>query len=200
MAKLRSAGVDILDVRSVLSEAKHLSPVYYQTDSHWNDLGAFTAFGALARSIEKTFPQWEVESVDDFCFSERSVAGGDLARFLGLQDQMRGRIQEMSPLQKRKAQFYREGSDEHGRDIHFEEKMVSSCATGEIPRAVVFRDSFGSALMPFLGEHFGRAVYVWSNRFDYQLIDQERPALVIVEMVERSLRWDPPPPETPPGQ
>ena len=38
------------------------------------------------------------------------------------------------------------------------------------PRALIFRDSFGSAMIPFLSEHFSRAVYVWQNNFDPALV------------------------------
>jgi hypothetical protein len=55
------------------------------------------------------------------------------------------------------------------------------------PRAVVFRDSFGSAMIPFLAEHFSRAVYLWQNNFDPQVVIDERPAVVIQEWVGRHL-------------
>src|SRR6185503_13460476 len=54
-------------------------------------------------------------------------------------------------------------------------------------RAVVFRDSFASRLVPFLSEHFSRAVYVWQNDFDANLVEQERPDVVIQEIVGRHL-------------
>ena len=55
------------------------------------------------------------------------------------------------------------------------------------PRALIFRDSFGSAMIPFLSEHFSRAVYVWQNDFDTALAADERPAVVIQEWVGRHL-------------
>ena len=58
---------------------------------------------------------------------------------------------------------------------------------GPRPRAVIFRDSFGSAMIPFLSEHFSRAVYVWQNDLDPALVLQERPTVVIQEWVGRHL-------------
>jgi hypothetical protein len=55
------------------------------------------------------------------------------------------------------------------------------------PRALVFRDSFGSAMIPFLSEHFSRVVYVWQNNFDPAFVAAERPAVVIQEWVARHL-------------
>jgi hypothetical protein len=55
------------------------------------------------------------------------------------------------------------------------------------PRVVIFRDSFASALIPFLSEHFSRAVYLWQNNVDPQVIEDERPDVVIHELVGRRL-------------
>ena len=42
-----------------------------------------------------------------------------------------------------------------------------------LPRAVIFRDSFASRLVPFLSEHFSRAVYMWQNDFDADAVTRE---------------------------
>ena len=55
------------------------------------------------------------------------------------------------------------------------------------PRAVVFRDSFGSALIPFLSEEFSRAVYLWQYNVDPDVVLAERPDVVIQEWVGRRL-------------
>jgi len=56
-----------------------------------------------------------------------------------------------------------------------------------IRRAVVFRDSFSMALVPFLSEEFGRAVYLWIQDFEPSVIEREKPDLVIQEYTERLL-------------
>ena len=53
-----------------------------------------------------------------------------------------------------------------------------------LPRAVIFRDSFSSRLVPFLSEHFSRAVYLWQNDFDANVVSEEHPDLVIQEILE----------------
>jgi len=57
----------------------------------------------------------------------------------------------------------------------------------KLPRAVMFRDSYATHLIPFLSEYFQRIVYVWRYHFDRALIERERPDVVIEEMVERRL-------------
>jgi hypothetical protein len=64
---------------------------------------------------------------------------------------------------------------------------VYRCDRPGLPRAVVYRDSMAIPLIPLLSENFGRAVYVSNRRLDPRLIEQERPDVVIEELVERSL-------------
>ena len=60
------------------------------------------------------------------------------------------------------------------------------------PRALVFMDSFGPALVPFLSEEFSRVVYLWQDNIDPQVVEQERPQVVIQEWVGRALSTDHP--------
>ena len=61
-------------------------------------------------------------------------------------------------------------------------------ADATLPSAVMFRDSFTSRMMPFLSEHFSRSVYMWQNDFDRELVSQEKPDVVILEIVGRRLQ------------
>jgi hypothetical protein len=56
-----------------------------------------------------------------------------------------------------------------------------------LPRAVIFRDSFFSSVVPFTSEHFSRAVYLWQNDFDAEVVQHEHPDVVIQEIVGRHL-------------
>lgn len=75
--------------------------------------------------------------------------------------------------------------------------VATECTGADLPRAVVFRDSFFVALIPLLSEHLSRALYIWHCPFDATIIERERPQLVIEEAVERRLWLDPPPPGVP---
>jgi hypothetical protein len=47
--------------------------------------------------------------------------------------------------------------------------------------------SFASGFAPFLSKHFGRAVYLWQNYVGADAVLQEKPAVVIQEIVGRHL-------------
>ena len=50
-------------------------------------------------------------------------------------------------------------------------------------------DSFYSRLRPFLSEQFSRVLYIWDWNMNFypEIIEREKPKLVIDEMVERFL-------------
>ena len=62
-----------------------------------------------------------------------------------------------------------------------------------LPRAVMFRDSFATWLIPLFSENFSRILFSWQYTFDHDLVERERPDIVIQEMVERALMASPPP-------
>jgi hypothetical protein len=57
----------------------------------------------------------------------------------------------------------------------------------DLPRAVMFRESFATWLFPLLSEHFQRIVFSWQYVFDHELVAREHPDVVIQEMVETVL-------------
>ena len=76
-----------------------------------------------------------------------------------------------------------------------EGRIVTEIPGSALPRAVVFRDSFTSAMAPYFSEHFSRVVYLWRNDFSVTEIEQEHPDVVLQEIVGRHVQWFQPSPE-----
>ena len=74
-------------------------------------------------------------------------------------------------------------------------RLVTEIDDPSLPRAVIFRDSFVSRLVPFLSEHFSRAVYCGRTISTRTLVEQEHPDVVIQEIVGRHLYGFIPSPE-----
>ena len=66
-------------------------------------------------------------------------------------------------------------------------RLVTEIPGSNLPRAVFFRDSFTSAMIPFLAEHFSRAVFLWEYDVNPEIIATERPQVVIQQIVGRHL-------------
>jgi alginate O-acetyltransferase complex protein AlgJ len=181
---LHDTGVAV-DVRGVEAEARSRERVYQKTDTHWNERGAFAAYQRIIQAVRArvaaTPPAWRRE---DFAPEDRTIEGLDLAGMMGLTRVLRENDMTLVPIRPRRARVVdpagAKPTDELGR-------VVTEIDDRSLPRAVIFRDSFTSQLVPFLSEHFSRAVYLWQNDFDPNVIIEEHPDVVIQEIVGRHL-------------
>jgi alginate O-acetyltransferase complex protein AlgJ len=192
-AALRDTGVAAVDVRPALLEAKPGERLYFFTDTHWNDYGALPAYqriiDAVRRQVPSVSPTW---TRSDFEPGQMEIRGQDLAGMLGLKDVLHETDLRLVPRKPRRALVV----DPPGVGPMSElGRLVTEVANPALPRAVIFRDSFGSRLVPFLSEHFSRAVYLWQNDFDANVVSEEHPDVVIQEIVGRHLYGFLPSPE-----
>jgi alginate O-acetyltransferase complex protein AlgJ len=186
---LRDAStVPVLDLRGALGAAKGRERVYHRTDTHWNDRGAFAASQAVLRMIA---PRLTAPARGRGAFASRAVVGPglDLAGMLGIADGVSEVDLRLVPLVPTRARIV-EPARPDARLM--DARIVTEQDAPGRPRAVVFRDSFGSALIPFLSEEFSRAVYLWQYNVDPDVVLAERPDIVIQEWVGRRLSTMPP--------
>ena len=179
--------VPVLDLRTVLSAAKTHERIYHRTDTHWNDRGAFAASEALLRLLAPRLGVPQERSG----YTPRAVAvpGLDLAGMLGIADGMTEEDLRLVPRVARRARIV-EPARPDARLM--DARIVTEQDAPSRPRAVMFRDSFGSAMIPFLSEEFSRAVYLWQYNVDPDVVIAERPDIVIQEWVGRRLGTMPP--------
>lgn len=184
LAYLRAhSQVETLDLRPGLMAAKSAELLYHRYDTHWNDRGALVAYGQIAASLSRWFPGIRPLVRRDFRESP-SVASGDRTTMLGLPDEGKTSMPGLVPLAGYSYRILEPAEpDPYGEDG----RVVTERDAPDLPRLVVFRDSFASRLIPYLSEHFSRAVYLWQNDFEAQVIERERPDVVVQEFVARHL-------------
>jgi len=174
--------VRALDLTDPLRTAGAAERLYHRTDTHWNDVGAFTAY----REIMARLPRPDLAPAPtraDFDLRRAWTPGRDLARMLGLGAVLREDAVWLEPHRPRTARVVEPVQAD--RDLMY--ARVVTERPGTWPRAVIFRDSFASALIPHLSEHFSRAVYLWQNDVDPALVMAEQPDVVIQQWVGRHL-------------
>ena len=184
-AALRGSGVVAVDVRPRLLAARAHERIYHRTDTHWNDRGALVAYQQIIAAVRAQVPATPAPwTRDDFTPVVRNVEGMDLAGMMGLKRVLREQDLQLVPKRPRRAQVVEPADAELMAE---EGRLVTEIPGSTLPRAVIFRDSFVSRLVPFLSEHFSRAVYLWQNDFDADVIRHEHPDIVIQEIVGRHL-------------
>lgn len=184
--------VEVLDLRPALEKALQHGPVYYKTDSHWNLLGAFAACETIISKASNQIPGLKPVALDNFAIQRERRPGGDLARLAGETDLVDDNIYVLMPkTQMPKLEFHALGTNvffyRHFGTIPVFESPVATINSQRTNCAMIFGDSFTAGLEPFLGYHFGKVVFFIQKDFNPETISQNKPVLVISEMVERNL-------------
>jgi alginate O-acetyltransferase complex protein AlgJ len=183
--------VDIVDVTPALMERKKTAPVFYITDSHWNAYGAFAAYQEIIKPLKRDFPAIPVLDRHQFVVEQFKGLPGDLSFMMGLTEHLKeDRIMFYNKdWYKARGLSYYGTNDPH----YFEDPQYSVTGDAKLPNAVIFHDSFWWELLPFIAESFNKALYVWLKPqtgnafrfFDTDVIEQEKPNIVIDEFTER---------------
>jgi hypothetical protein len=124
--------------------------------------------------------------------TEYSEPGRDLPLILGMRPYFWDRYVDLTMSRANLAHQVQPGPPSskrwtRGPDMLFEQPDQ------RLPRAVMFRDSFAIWLVPLLSENFSHILYSWQYTFDREIVERERPDVVIQEMVERVLMEGSPP-------
>jgi alginate O-acetyltransferase complex protein AlgJ len=182
-------GIEFIDPRDALFRAKQVQRLYHRTDTHWNGYGALIGYVTLMERIAHYFPAVRIPSAGDFMVSAAEGRGGDIARMLSLDDVIKEeRITVAPKFTPRAVDGSRPYPDPVDTAVYPGRGMVvKETKDPRLPKALVFRDSFASPLIPLLAESFQSTVFVWTHDFLPELIEREKPDLIIFECVERYL-------------
>ncbi len=163
----------ILDVRTTLMEEKEKDILYRRLDTHWNELGAYYAYRALMAFLGE-----EAYSLEAFTLEETLTSEGDLMNMLGLCG--RNTFSETIP-----SFWYPEWEQITKQPTTRSNMFVMQNPNApKQKRILLFRDSFTSALVPFISRHYGEVYFMWSD-FREEVVWEVEPDVVIEAKVER---------------
>ena len=172
--------VPVLDLRDVVLDAKPINPTYLKTDTHWNYFGGFIAYQELIRFLAHQLPALELEPMplSSFTLTNWLTPAGDLAKILGL-SMVESNAYFLDPKPELPKFTTQMPSLEHYKDPGY---LNNPEAKG---RVILFHDSFAGSWMPFLGYHFNQVITRWQYNLDPVWIEQNKPDLIVTEMLER---------------
>lgn len=168
---LKNENVSYVDLYEPLAKADEI--LYHKRDSHWNNKGAALASDLLLEGLGK-----EHESYTDETYTVKTDFTGDLDEML----YPLATTPEDEIYYDRQTTFAYVGEVESNFDPRI--TTVNPVKTGSL---VMYRDSFGNALLPFMADAYGNAYF--SRGIPYQLTDVDTMAAdtVVVERAERFL-------------
>lgn len=171
MAQLDAQGVAYVNLLPVLAACD--APVYYRTDSHWNDYGAALASDAIVKALggAGTLAQ------EPFTASTHL---GDLYEML----YPTGAEAETCPVLARERIFSHVSAFRSPEDM-----TIRTESGGDLGSLLMFRDSFGNNLYAHLAEAFSACCFSRAMPINLTLLEEENADTLLFELVERNLSW-----------
>jgi alginate O-acetyltransferase complex protein AlgJ len=152
-------------------------PVFPKTGSHWTEYGAFLAYRSVIDVLRESVPV-EPITLDDLEWHEEERPGG-----LGhkVEPKQTSTFVFLDFKHPRARLVYDNRIRNNGRRVEFEgdDSAGLSC--------LVLGDSYARLPVPFLAESFRRLVFGHISTLDHELVEQERPDVVISVLSERFL-------------
>jgi len=197
---LAEDGSPLIALDTALRDEHARHETFYRTDTHWNYIGAHRAYCEVIATV--------ADVVDCGLPHDRTLFGsrifknyrGDLANkekvaFIGEEYPLLA----ISPtgldpavFQENVEQLFDANGDvftikvaEHLKVSQTRETLVMKNNNKNLPKALVFRDSFTTLLAPMIARHFSEVIYVWRPEVLFSLVESEKPDVVIHIMVDR---------------
>lgn len=183
----------VIDLREKFLKEKEEFQIYQKTDTHWNQLGAYSAYRSILNSLSGISGEnIEPDDKTEFRIAARDKDGGDLARLLSFhKSEFRDRIITLA----RRGDYY----IERGKlkpDLADEVVFLNKNKRGVFPPLLFIHDSFGEYLNRYLPSQF-KELYSTQDRdlnIYSDLIKEKGIKYIVEEIAERHFLQKPPEP------
>lgn len=179
---------DFINPTEALNKYKTEDNLYYKTDIHWNELGAFYGYKELEKKLKEYNPNTKELTIDMYEKKYVSEFGGDLAYYLGIKNNiLKEREIRLIPKFTIRSNLKKDPPMTWMGNLN--KQFTTSVQDSNLPKAVVFRDSFATNMMPYLSENFRSITYCeeWNFSFNKDILSKEKPDFVIYEILEKNL-------------
>ncbi|STX50231.1 alginate O-acetylation protein AlgJ [Legionella busanensis] len=197
--ELKANNIHFIDLREIeqqskLTLGKKYGDIYYKCDSHWNFLGAYAAYQAIANYLNKL--GIKIDKIN-YGFIPKKYKSGDLASFLQIDScESNSPTPDTSNLainlwEKGETGLKKVEPFNIVDNFIIKPHQVINKAVNNNLTSLVIGDSFSYALMFFLHNSFHSSVrvHVYNRNTKFsELVKDYHPDVIIFELVERSLK------------
>jgi len=173
---------NIIDLRDELFEAKKKNIIYFSTDTHWNEFGAFAAYTKIINSISKDFNELTPIDFKKIQPIPTKYSSGDLLGLLGFTTN-KYTTQYVLTL-KDTVKFNLVYASDPGLPKNNFETWETPKSSSKL-KIYVVRDSFSENVKRFLLLNFARSTYAWIPVIPVNEVIEEHPDILLHETLER---------------
>ncbi|WP_452224845.1 alginate O-acetyltransferase AlgX-related protein [Lacinutrix chionoecetis] len=170
----QNAGIEIIDLTPTLKANKNEYPLYLKTDTHWNYYGAYFGYSHTVEAINKDGFNLKKVPLSDFELTNYDFEKGDLTKMINVI------VKEPGISIKKKTLSNVALVSSSPMSLHFKNGTQNV-------KAIMYRDSYSNAWIPFFNESFAEIIYHKKYIVDKNEIDTFNPDLVIFEVIERNI-------------
>lgn len=180
------SGVSILYPLEVLLYKKTAGDLlYWKQDTHWNTYGAYWAYLEWMKELKNQGVNIDILALEQMSFESVTHTGGDLARMLQMNQTNEEDTSDYLnpvPLEGWKYKTVEERKNKSGTP-----EFIRTIYPGKPYKVLIFRDSFSTALLPYISSTFGEVIYIWDHDLNshIDIIRQEKPDIILHEIVSR---------------
>ena len=169
------AGLDnVMAVNLFTLFEQNENELYFKTDTHWNDEGAYYVYEAVQQALG-----YEPVNFPEDGYSAEKTLVGDLANMLH---------PGTAPTEE-KLVFQRKWNYEFlTKTRSFEQGYIETVCEAAKNSLLMFRDSFANNLVEYFGESYHYAVFDKSLPYDLTQMENYHANVVLAEIAERNLR------------
>lgn len=176
------SSVRLIDPYATLIGLKKKHVVYYQTDTHWNKLGAFYAYQLIIDRIRMDFPNLSPTlQIDDFVVEMKVDSTGDLVGLIDMKNTFARDAYYLTSKDTAQKVVLKVGSKMEGESSYVYYEHIDK----NQPKLLLYRDSFSEYLREHLAEHFSVSGIVWGHQLNDKRILKDKPDILVQELMER---------------
>lgn len=190
---LQKNDVPVIDLYTSLQEAKPMGELYYRTDNHWNDLGAFVAANTILKEVRKSFPNVTPLDTSDYPIKKIKDKAGNIARFFSIENEVSEYNYSPTPRGGFKTKEEKMGGYAAPEGFAYADQfsLIRSTDDEQLPVILIIRDSFGEKPFPYIAEQSRRCIAIydaWHYGLNPEIIKGEHPDVVLYLVIESNLK------------
>ena len=168
--------------------------IYFTTDTHYTELGAYYAYLEIMNAVKKDFPSVKIRSVKDgdYKIEYIDVEGGDLCGMTGVS--MREVVPFFVANFSDTGSYYNSKRNDGIKSAGFSPsswERNSELKSSSNPTAYFIADSYGCYILPFIGANFSKVWtnegVLWNFELDKAILEQNKPDYVIILVCQRNV-------------
>lgn len=166
-------GVNYVDLHKAFAEDERI--MYHKHDTHWNNEGAAFAQKMIQKELNNDYTDY-----DKINKSEKKDFKGDLMKML----YPKGNELDYNVYYDKEYSFKYSDSFKNTEDFKIEAENP-----GKDKSLVMYRDSYGNSLVPFMAEEYGKSFFTKIVPFNLENIKEHEASDVVLEITQRHISY-----------